>query len=316
MMDRNILHKFHKGLASDEEKKAVKQWLESDPRHEETFRQEREWLNLLILSVSPPDFGSAAKKPPALRRFFREALKIAAAIALTLVGSVYFYTEKMEAIRLAIHTVTVPPGQRATILLPDSTRVWLNARSEIKYPAFFTSRRRSVQLDGEAYFEVSRNEQAPFTVHTDKCDIEVLGTTFDVDAYSDSEHFSVALIEGSVKVTSSDNPEQTVTLSPRHKVDYANGLLLTGLIDDFDAYRWRDGLICFKDADFIELMRRLEKCYDTRIIIEDDKFTNHVISGKLRISDGIDNALRILQKEAKYTFIRDSEDAVIYIKKQ
>jgi ferric-dicitrate binding protein FerR (iron transport regulator) len=315
-MDQTTLHKFYKGLASAEEKEALRQWLESNPRRKEQFVNEREFLNAVIFSVQHPDFTRKVreKKAYSLRRLYLEILKIAAVVTLTLAGGFCFYTKKMEKVTSAVHTVTVPPGQRVHVLLPDGTRVWLNARSEIKYPAFFQADKRRVELNGEAYFEVSHDKNAPFTVHTDKCDVEVLGTTFNVDAYSNKDNFSVALIEGSVKVINHEKPENTITLSPRHKADYAKGAIHTCIIDDYDIYRWREGLLCFKDMSFIELLQRLEKCYDIRIIIKNDKLSNYAISGKLRISDGIDNALRILQKDAKYTYIRDSETDVIYIK--
>lgn len=310
-MDRNILHKFYKGRASAEEKEAIRQWLESNPRHEKEFLDEREFLNATLFSVGHPDYTRKTSSP---RPLYLEILKIAAVVALTLAGGFYFYAKKMEQAAAAVHTVSVPPGQRVQILLPDGTRVWLNARSEIKYPGLFSARERKVELNGEAYFEVRRNDKAPFVVHTDKCDVQALGTTFNVDAYSRNGNFSVALIEGSVRVTNNEKPGNTILLSPRYKADYAHGVLSAGLIDDYDAYRWREGLLCFKDMNFTELLERLEKCYDIRIITGNDKLANYAISGKLRISDGIDNALRILQKDAKYTFIRDNETNVIHIK--
>jgi ferric-dicitrate binding protein FerR (iron transport regulator) len=315
-MEKNILHKFYKGLASAKEKEAIKKWLESNPRHEKEFLNEREFLNATIFSVKHPDYKApkaAEKKIHPLRRLYIEVGKVAVVVALTFAGGSYFYMEKMKEITSAVHTVSVPPGQRVQILLPDSTRVWLNARSEIKYPAFFGAE-REVELNGEAYFEVSHNENAPFIVHTDKYDVEVLGTTFNVDAYRNNDNFSVALIEGSVKVINHEDPENTVTLSPHYRADYANGVVYTRMIDDYDTYRWREGLLCFKDMSFIDLLHRLEKCYDIRIVIENNRLPNYTISGKLRISDGIDNALRILQKDARYTYLRDSEMDVIYIK--
>ncbi|MDR2118056.1 MAG: FecR domain-containing protein [Tannerellaceae bacterium] len=312
------MHKFYKGLASAEEKEAIKQWLESDPRHADIFFREREFFDAVLLSVEHPDFRPErqGKKRFAFRRIGVEALKIAAVAILMFASGVYFHTKKAEkAYRLSpVHTVSVPAGQRACILLSDGTKVWLNARSEIKYPASFSTGKREVELNGEAYFEVSHNEKAPFTVHTEQCDVEVTGTTFNVDAYRNSRNFSVALIEGSVKVVNRENPAHTVTLLPRHRAGQVNGVFSTGIIDDYDVYRWRDGLLCFKDISMTELLRRLEACYDVRIIIENDKLSDHVISGKFRISDGIDNALRILQKDAKYTFVRDSETEVIYIR--
>jgi ferric-dicitrate binding protein FerR (iron transport regulator) len=316
-MNRNSLHKFYKGLASAKEKEAIKQWLESNPRHEKAFFNEREFFDTVLLSVKHPDFvpKSIGKSPLSLRHFYLETLKIASVAAIMFVVGFYVHTKKVEkehSLSL-VHTIAVPPGQRVSILLSDGTRVWLNARSEMKYPASFSARKREVELNGEAYFEVCHNEKSPFIVHTDKCDVEALGTTFNVDAHRDNDNFSVALIEGSVKVINHENAENTIMLSPCYKAEQVNGVFSTGIIDDYDAYRWRDGLLCFKDVNVTELLRRLEKCYDIRIIIENDNLSDYVISGKFRISDGIDNALRILQKDAKYTFFRDSEKDVIYI---
>ena len=85
-------------------------------------------------------------------------------------------------------------------------------------------------------------------------------------------------------------------------------------IADFDPFRWKEGLICFKSMHFKELMSRFEKCYGIHIIIENPKLADYICSGKFRISDGIDKALRILQKDAKYTFERNKDESVIYIK--
>lgn len=312
------MHKFYKGLASTKEKKTIKQWLESNPQHEKAFFNEREFFDTVLLSVKHPDFTpkSVGKSLFTLRHFYLETLKIASVAAIMFGVGFYVHTKKVEkehSLSSLVHTVAAPPGQRVSILLSDGTRVWLNARSEIKYPASFSARKREVELNGEAYFEVHHNEKSPFIVHTDKCDVEALGTTFNVDAHRDNDNFSVSLIEGSVKVVNHENAENTIMLSPCHKAEQVNGVFSTSIIDDYDAYRWRDGLLCFKDMNVTELLHRLEKCYDIRIIIENNNLSDHVISGKFRISDGIDNALRILQKDAKYTFVRDSEKDIIYI---
>ena len=142
----------------------------------------------------------------------------------------------------------------------------------------------------------------------------MLGTKFNVEAYSDSEDFNTALMEGSVKIINNKNPSGTVLLSPNHMATLKNGKLSASPISDFDVYRWKEGLICFRNMNFEQLMLRFEKCYGIRIVIENKTLVNYVCSGKFRISDGIDNALRILQKDAKYSFERNKDESVIYIK--
>ena len=203
---------------------------------------------------------------------------------------------------------------KSRICLPDSTFVWLNAGSTLEYFVSRWTKERNVRLDGEAYFEVTHNEDKPFVVQTNKCNVEVLGTKFNVEAYSDSEDFCTSLIEGSVRVSDKGNPSETLVLAPNQQVSLINGHLQSKSIADFDPFRWKEGLICFKDMNFKELMSRFEKCYGIHVIIENPKLTDYICSGKFRISDGIDKALHILQKDAKYTFERNKDESVIYIK--
>ena len=314
-MDRKELYKFFEGEATPDEKKAVRKWLEESEDNKNELLREREFFDAIILSED----NKEKLLKPVKKSFFsyaivRELLKIASVmIIMVLIGS-YFYSRKMEAIRSATHTITVPAGQRANIQLSDGTNIWLNARSTMNYPAYFTGNSRDVQLEGEGYFEVKQHNHQPFIVHTHTYDIKVLGTKFNVESYKDPDDFSTALMEGSVEITSQINPDQPVLLSPGHQAIHENNTLTVRPIEDYDIYRWREGLICFKEVDFTELMERFEKSYGIRIIIENKKLTNKVFSGKFRISDGVDNALRILQKEGNYTFERSEDDSIIYIK--
>ena len=241
-------------------------------------------------------------------------IKIAAIIALTLGGSFIYQEMQTEETPVALQTISVPADQRINITLADGTNVWLNARSELRYPAVFTGDKREIILDGEGYFEVTHNVEKPFIVQTSKCNVEVLGTKFNVEAYSDSEDFCTSLMEGSVRVSSTKNPSMNLVLTPNHQASLVDGQLQAKLISDFDLFRWKEGLICFKNMDFKQLMARFEKCYGIRIIIENQQVGDYVCSGKFRISDGIDNALRILQRDAKYTFERNKDESVVYIK--
>ena len=106
----------------------------------------------------------------------------------------------MEVCILAMQTITVPAGQRVNLDLPDGSNVWLNAGTTMQYPVSFMTDKREVILDGEAYFEVAHNEKSPFVVHTSTLDVEVLGTKFNVEAYSARKIFETSLMEGRVKV--------------------------------------------------------------------------------------------------------------------
>lgn len=253
-------------------------------------------FDAMIVSGGITDRQSVQSRKKRTRVVFMELLRVAAVILVMFLVGGYIYVRKMEEIRLANNIVTVPVGQRVNLQLPDGTSVWLNASSEIIYPAYFSGSTREIHLNGEAYFEVEHNASKPFIVHTETFDIKVLGTKFNVEAYKGMEGFTTALMEGSVEVTDRKNKDKSVRLYPAQKVAFRNGELCKSPIDNYDVYRWREGLICFKETRFADLMRQLEKNYGVRILINNEAVKEKVFSGKFRTTDGIDNALRLLQK--------------------
>lgn len=319
-MEKEILYKYFEGIASPEEENAVYRWLDASSENEGELLKEREFFDAMIFAGSTEEdiagksVVSEVTKVSLIRPWMRDVLKIAAAVAITVACGLYFYVSEKKELLAAMNTVTVPAGQRVNLKLSDGTTVWLNARSEMVYPAVFSGAKREVKLDGEGYFEVEHDKECPFVVHTQRCDIEVLGTKFNVEAYSDSEEFSTSLMEGSVKVTDNAALSASVLLKPDQAVHFKDGRLLVSSIGDYDHFRWRDGLVCFNDVAFNELMKRFEKCYGISIVIENKNLEEYSCSGKFRISDGLDNALRILQRNAKYTFERNEDNSIVYIK--
>lgn len=317
-MDKKILYKFFDRQATATEKKEIVQWLEESQENRDKLFTEREFFTAMILSGKLREQENVSKGGKKQNKttfqyqtVLRELCKIAAVIALTVTTGLFFLQKDDGD---AMHTITVPSGQRANLTLPDGTKVWMNARTEIQYPGTFSKSKREIRLNGEAYFEVSHNPKQPFIVHTNKCAIEVLGTRFNVEDYADSKDFSTALMEGSVKVSDNKQDKNTLILSPDQLATFRNGKLTAKNITDYDYYRWREGLVCFKDVEFKQLMHRFEKCYGVRIVIENDKWLEYGFTGKFRVSDGIENALKILQKEAPYTFRKNTDDSIIYIK--
>ena len=209
------------------------------------------------------------------------------------------------------HTVEVPRGGEYTLVLSDGTIVNLNSESELKYPVLFTGDTRTVRVSGEAYFEVSKNKEKPFIVKTTKGDVEVLGTKFYISAYATTDVFETSLIEGKVKVHTA---YEDMTLYPKDKAVLENGLLTRKQIDDMDTYRWRDGLYCFKNLSFDDVLKQFEIYYDIRFVKENPQIANPKLNGKFRLIDGVDYALRVLQREVGFSFRRDDEANVIYLK--
>ena len=241
-------------------------------------------------------------------------IKIASIIALTLGGSFIYQEMQREETPIALQTITVPAGQRINITLADGTNVWLNARTTIQYPITFNSKERLVKLDGEAYFDVAKDKTKPFIVQTNKYNVEVLGTQFDVDSYSGTEIFETTLMEGSVRISSLTDDTESLTLTPHNKAYLHNGKLRVKPVDDYSSYRWREGLICFKKETFASIMKDFEKYYGINIYITNIQVQKYLYTGKFRQTDGVDYALRVLQKDIKFTYERDDDNHMIYIK--
>lgn len=314
-MERITLHRFFAGEASETEKQQIKSWLEEDDRHRQELLDERGFFDAMLLVDETHEVKQQRNVfYRALRYVGCHSVQWAAVFVIAFVSSYLLIDERFGRVDDAINVVSVPLGQRANLTLADGTRVCLNAGSTLSYPTAFGSDIRKVELDGEAYFEVSKNEEKPFVVHTRMCDVEVLGTKFNVDAYSDKNAFSAALMEGKIKVDNNNTPADVIYLSPSQQVNLKNGKLDVTPIVDYDIYRWKEGLICFTDLNFVELMRRIEKYYGVHMMVENDSLSRHFFSGKFRISDGIDNLLRVLQKDVYFDFERSEDGNTIYIR--
>ena len=313
-MNKDILYKFFEGNASFEEEAAVKQWMEESAENRLAFLKERKLFDAMLLLGNEEIIKNGKKRFSInLSSLRTELIKIAAVIALTLGGSFIYRQMQTEQTPIALQTITVPAGQRINITLADGTNVWLNARTTIQYPITFNEKERLVKLDGEAYFDVTKDKSKPFIVQTDNYNVEVLGTQFDVNAYSETGEFETTLMSGSVKVASASDSTQKITLKPNNKVFLQDGKLHVTAVDDYNPYRWKEGLICFKNETFTSIMKDFEKYYGLTIQVKNKNVFKYVYTGKFRQTDGIDYALRVLQKDIKFTYQRDDENQIIYI---
>ena len=316
-MDRETLYKFFEGAASYEAEVRIRQWMEHSPENRREFLKERKIFDSMLLLGDEKTIEEKMRhKSWSLSSLGTELIKIAAAVAVTLgLSLLYQFVSDKNGV-VPMQSIYVPTGQRVNITLSDGTNVWLNACSEMTYPASFSEDIRRVSLKGEAYFDVSKDVEHPFVVQTKKCDIKVLGTEFNVrvnEAESDCE-FSAALLEGSIELTNKMEPGPSIRLAPMQKAEWTGGKMVVESIRNLDDYRWKEGLICFEDIRFADLMKRFEKTYDIRIVIQNKSLHDYKCSGKCRVSDGVDFILQVLQRSTRFTFSRSDDNTIIYIK--
>ncbi|QJB38662.1 FecR domain-containing protein [Chitinophaga oryzae] len=167
--------------------------------------------------------------------------------------------------------MTTPKGRQFRVTLPDGTNVWLNAASSLRYPTSFTGNERRVEVTGEAYFDVVKNAGKPFIVQVkDKADIEVLGTSFNINAYENEQAIRTTLLNGGVRVgVPSTDYKKAVVLTPGQQAQIAGQQITVAVNQPTDKIlAWKNGLFNFDGADLEEVMRQLERWYDIEVIYE------------------------------------------------
>ncbi|GAA3918015.1 DUF4974 domain-containing protein [Chitinophaga oryziterrae] len=208
---------------------------------------------------------------------------------------------------IAYNTLTTTRGRQFQLVLPDGTRVWLNAASSIKYPTAFTGNERTVNITGEAYFEVAANAAMPFKVIlSNETTIDVLGTHFNINAYADENRIQATLTEGAIKINAAS---QSVTLSPGQQAIITTGIKVQQANID-QALAWKEGLFNFQDMPFDEAMRQLARWYNIDVVYEngipDIKF-----EGELGRDVSLSKILFFLSKVDVHYRIEDGKRLVI-----
>ncbi|MDB5245937.1 MAG: FecR family protein [Segetibacter sp.] len=168
------------------------------------------------------------------------------------------------------NTISTPRGGQYVIVLPDNSRVWLNAASSLRFPTLFKGKERRVEITGEAYFEVAKNKEMPFTVKVKNAEVRVLGTHFNIMAYEQESLMKTTLVEGAVTFINGSNsnilkPGQEARLSKNGEIKVENDVDLSEVV------AWKNGLFHFEKADIQKVMRQLSLWYDIEVVYGDNK---------------------------------------------
>lgn len=190
------------------------------------------------------------------------------------------------------NTIETPKGGLYQVTLPDGSRAWLNSASSISFPSNFEDNQRIVSIKGEVYFEVVRDVRRPFKVTTPRQEIEVLGTSFNINAYEEEPLSRTTLVQGSVKVTGQSN---TQILKPGYEmVSRENGKDKVALADMSSVLAWREGVFHFERIGLDVLMRQLARWYDVELVyvgeLPKDEF-----AGRIKRNEHINKVLEVLQ---------------------
>lgn len=268
-----------------------------------TFKKEQlsyDELDDLLEKVIANENPAFQSKPYKKKTFYSidQWLKVAAILVICFISAIlinrFAALDQVEPAPVVAEWKTVenPKGIKSKITLPDGTMVMLNSASELKYPQFFSDSQRVVELKGEAFFEVVRDEHRPFIIQTEKMTTEVLGTSFNIKAYADSENQYIAVVSGMVKVSNALGDAEILSPNEMGLINKDNNINKTPF-DLKQVTGWKDGIISFKRASFTDIQEQLSLWYGVDFITSkgfkmDSVYTGEYINETLKnVMDGI-----------------------------
>ncbi len=228
-----------------------------------------------------------------VRKLYTTLLSRVAVIVLALVSGalihMLLYNKNSE---LSFNEIEVPYGQMSKVNLSDGSSIWLNSGTTLKYPTAFNDEQREVFINGEAYFEVAKDESCPFVVTSNNFSVKVLGTSFNVTSYPDENTSNVTLVEGKIKLFSEEKKWSAI-LKPGQSADLSEGEITEISKVDTDFFTsWKNGKISFRQESFNSIASKLERWYNTKILFTDQSLKALKFSGTLIKNKPVDQVLK------------------------
>ncbi|MBN1598725.1 MAG: DUF4974 domain-containing protein [Bacteroidales bacterium] len=316
-----LLVKYFQGETTIKENDLILQWLEQSPRNEKFFLETKllwesgrisdirikdelkhSWDRVIqSLNKKSQEFVVALNaKQTQNRHIIGSIIKIAAAILIAFGSAllVYRYIHPVSSRSIAdYYQFYTPNGAKSEISLPDGSVVWVNSGSTIKFPQNFSNTYREVYLEGEAYFDVKKDEKHPLVVRTSEVNIHVLGTAFNIKCYSEESTVETTLERGSIVLEFVEKSGERMKMETGQRVIYdkvKKNVVLDKSVKTRYFTAWKDGKLVFENETFENLSTRLERWYDIEITITDEELKDIRFTGTFE-NETIEQGLQILE---------------------
>lgn len=321
-IDETQLVAYLKGELSPEQIEAVERWYDASAENQRLLGQVYHilYINDRINTAAEFDPESSLRELKArmrsksrkgtLLRIARRATAVAAVFALVLGAA--FFTQRLDEQLSSPLQVRTQLGERSQVILPDGSKVWLNSCSSVRYSSSLFSRKRRVEMSGEAYFIVEKDPHAPFIVSSDGLDIEVLGTRFNVRNDSELHRITTVLLEGGIEARGGNS---SARLQPSQQIVFdtdTREMLVSECSSVERSISWIDGKFGFNRNTFSEIVAELERYYNVNIRFVDARLRDERFSGDFRVEDGIYHILSILQLTNKFHYEIDHNEIRLY----
>jgi ferric-dicitrate binding protein FerR (iron transport regulator) len=314
----NKLNEYFLGILPESEKECLFAELENNATLRERFIKLQNNCSLVdLLPVAKDDIRVAEgltalrelRRRRALRGSYIRFARYAAAILLVAAVGAGIVRYSAVSRKIEYAEATAPTGKRMELTLPDGTKVWLAPRSKLVWPVEFSGTARSVELMGEALFDVVSDAQNPFEVKSGNFSVRAVGTMFDTSSYENS--FETTLVEGIVEVYETSRPEEKITMSPNHRVCLNEGRLEYTEADPAEALGLQRGVYQFHDISFGDIVAKLATWYGVEVEILDPELKNEQFSAKFREADDIKTILKALQKTSGFDLRFDESGKIV-----
>lgn len=321
-MDETILLSYLKGDCNDEENCRVEAWCGESPENRKILEQlyyilfvseRNSVMNAVDTEVSLAKLKLAIRKKEnkvtqnALTHCWRRSVGVAAAffVGIILSGGI---TWGLLSSKLSDYTVLTTTGQRAQTILPDGSKVWLNASTKLVYHNSLWSSEREIDLSGEAYFEVAHEEHAPFIVNSKQIKTCVLGTKFNVRAREDENRVVTTLLQGAVQMESPITMDNGYLLKPGQTLEINTTTYQTELIEYAEPNEillWINGRLIFKQHSLLEITKLIEKLYDVKFVYENESLKSERFTGEFSTDNTPDEILNVLKHTNYFNYKKE-----------
>lgn len=318
-LDKNALDELKTWIAASAENQQyfIRQreiWFSAVSREAASvYDKDKAFENFRNRVESQKEIQSTSRRGFSLSALWRYAAVVAIIIAVGCIS--YWQGEVNVKDTFADISVEAPLGSKTKLYLPDGTLVWLNAGSRMTYSQGFGVDNRKVELEGEGYFEVKRNEKIPFFVKTKDLQLQVLGTKFNFRDYPEDHEVVVSLLEGKVGLNNLLREEKEAVLSPdeRAVLNKANGLLTIESVTASNASQWTDGYLFFDEELLPDIAKELERSYNVKIHIANDSLKTFRFYGNfVRREQNIQEVLEALASTEKMQYKIEERNITIY----
>ncbi len=318
-LDKNALDELKTWIAASAENQQyfIRQreiWFSAVSREAASvYDKDKAFENFRNRVESQKEIQSTSRRGFSLSALWRYAAVVAIIIAVGCIS--YWQGEVNVKDTFADISVEAPLGSKTKLYLPDGTLVWLNAGSRMTYSQGFGVDNRKVELEGEGYFEVKRNEKIPFFVKTKDLQLQVLGTKFNFRDYPEDHEVVVSLLEGKVGLNNLLREEKEAVLSPdeRAVLNKANGLLTVESVTAYNASQWTDGYLFFDEELLPDIAKELERSYNVKIHIANDSLKTFRFYGNfVRREQNIQEVLEALASTEKMQYKIEERNITIY----